>query len=415
MAFLRVALSLSLLTLALGTRRALTSESMLQAMASKPMPAPTFDIDQCSSEGRMPPASALPDLPGPEFSAQVIKQMRYALYRPRWRQEGLEHKFEFVEETRLRRVKCLGVFPSLDRYSSAEIPTSSTEETFNRSVGVCILVLLDGENEWPLEYSEYNNDRNIPNFVAFKAIRAEGRTVKGEHCRTHWSPVCPHAAPGTELAALEEKCKGVVDFDYKVGQLDISNCSQSDLACNEHITTRGHMSPVQINSWNRQLCSATMMYLNAFPARQPFDGTQWNKRERMIVEYLQSQGHGASLWVMVGVSRESDGSLASKRLKLDGTPLAYIDVPSFVWTAVFDPKTQQATGWMCRNGLQEFHQCYCADRLSIRDLELRVGHRIFPQLEDKGIDLSSGKHDSLWGHLAGANRTKPRRPKHTST
>lgn len=294
----------------------------------------------------------------------------------------------------------MGVFPSMKKYVAAKIPTSSDAATFSRSVGVCILVQVDPENEWALEYSEYNNDRNVPNFVAFKAIRTEGQPVASIDCRVRWTPVCPKMGHGTKLHTLEKRCRGVVDFQYGTGKLTVRKCSMADTACKEKVGSRGHMAPVKLNAWSSNVCAATMMFLNVFPSRQPFDGAQWSRRETMISDYLQSQGHGASLWVIVGVSRESDGMIGSQRLDRNKQPMQHVHVPSFVWTAVFDPKVNKATGWMCRNGLTDKHECYCTDQLSVRDLEARVGHRIFPQLEDaEGVNLSDGSNNNLWRHL----------------
>lgn len=348
----------------------------------------------------MPEDLGSPALNSAAMNARVKREMRYALYRPGYEETGLSKRFEFVDETPRRKNKCLGVFPTMEKYGTAKMLTSSDAATFDRSVGVCVLVQTDADNEWALEYAEYNNERNVPNFVAFKAIRTEGQSVLSADCRVRWAPVCPKARAGTKIHVLEKKCKGVVDFHYGMGALTTRNCSVSDTACTEKVSSRGHMAPVKINAWSANVCAATMMFLNVFPSRQPFDKLQWASREKMISKYLQSQGHGAWVWVVVGVSRQSDGSIGSLRLGADKLPMQEVHVPSFVWTAVFDPKVNKATGWMCRNGLTEKHECYCTDKLSVRDLERRVGHRIFPQLEAaEGVDLSDGSHDGLWGHL----------------
>merc|ERR1712050_559424 len=118
----------------------------------------------------------------------------------------------------------------------------------------------------------------------------------------------------TSLEQLTERCNGVVDFYFSTGELDTYECS--DAACVEKVASRGHMSPVKHNSWSLSLCSASMMFLNVFPSRQPFDGEQWADRESNIKTHLSTQPANSSIWSVVGVSKESDGTIVSQRLGL---------------------------------------------------------------------------------------------------
>ena len=43
------------------------------------------------------------------------------------------------------------------------------------------------------------------------------------------------------------------------------------------------------------------------------------------------------LWVVVGTSRESDGRVAASKEKGPGGDEILVEVPSFLWTAIYDP------------------------------------------------------------------------------
>eukprot|EP00933_Yihiella_yeosuensis_P032858 TRINITY_DN2651_c0_g1_i1.p1 TRINITY_DN2651_c0_g1~~TRINITY_DN2651_c0_g1_i1.p1 ORF type:complete len:556 (+),score=87.43 TRINITY_DN2651_c0_g1_i1:85-1752(+) len=507
---------------------------------------PQHTLSECDAGGKAPSKREIAEPPTQEM---LKTKTKYVLYSGR--------QYRFVPGTPARRSKCMSVFAtSKASYQNAKLMTSTDAETYAKSVGVCLLVQIaddtNSDQEFAFEYSEYNNDRNVPNFVAYKVLRPTSVTFKKKDCRVKWKPVCPRGGGGRNhgprksnqgprknnnnqgprnndnnnyrphknsnrrpwksndhgphknnngnysndfpplkgrqgnsvnsgggsrgaddyyddyygddyyddyygddyyddfdeeyyddeffdddyyddynddgrslaqlegnasatdskpdratMRKLEEKCQGLVDFDFSPAPLKTKmSCPFADDACLDKVTTRGHMAPVNSMAWDINYCAASMTFINVFPSRQPFDGLQWAAREASVVEYLQQFGHGAFVWLVVGVSRQSDGSIPSARKDINGQPLQMVEVPSFAWTAMYDPKARKATGWICRNGLSPHDKCFCMDMLSIRDMEARVGHRIFPDLEGSDVDLSDGRHEAFYRVLQQSEQRK---------
>lgn len=351
---------------------------------------PAQSLAQCDEMKKVPPLREVAESPASET---ILKNMRIATYGP-------GHKFKILAQDKIRKDQyeaCLNVFPHVAETPS--FPTSSDVATFNQSIGVCILTNQGSQKRpqwWPLEYSEYNNNRNVPNFVAYKVL-GKAALHDSTECRRQWKPVCPKGRKDSTLALFEKRCNGVVDFHFKTGKLHSKDCFVHDSACARQVDSRGHMSPVKQNAWSLDMCASSMMFVNVFPSRQPFDGAQWAQRERRLVDYLQAKGADSAAWVVVGTSRESDGTIQSLRKSKDPQE---VEVPSFIWTAIFDETTKKATGWLCRNGLRDTDPCFCVDKLSVAELEQRVGHKIFPQLENMGmVNLTDGSHPEYWSNF----------------
>lgn len=332
--------------------------------------------------------------------ATVVKDMKYAIFN------SLTSKWNFVQETPARRKECLDQFaPVPDKTAIGGYPISTDEATYKQSSGLCMLVKVKKfgvYEEVALEYSEFNTKRKMPNFVAYKVLDLP-KKYNPEQCRNvKWNTICPQTKSGQQSKIPE--CQNLPIRSFRPSALQGKSCpSGADDACAAMVNTRGHMRPVSQSAWSQEVCGATMNYANVFPSRNDakrhtFDAKSWAKRERQLMKYLgkvrsTSSTEPAALWVVVGTSRESDG-------KIESTQKDFIEVPSFLWTAVYDPQAKKATGWLCRNGLSRHDDCYCMDMLSITELESRVGHAIFPQLrEQRGIDLTDGSHDNFYKDL----------------
>lgn len=295
---------------------------------------------------------------------------------------------------------CKDLFPYIEHKPSAA-PLAVADNT---SLGVCMFVRTNEDEALaPLMYSEFNIARGLPNFVAFKVSDfKESSKVNMAVCRHSWRHVC-HLLQGESDDETKARCHQVVDRGYDPGKLINHMCSVGDGICKQQVGTRGHMNPASFNSWDETRCKATMTYLNAFPSRTDFDGGPWASREQAVRLYLKktrAKDMAGFVWMIVGVGGENDGEIRSLRTFADKTMKDTVDVPKYVWSALFDPRTKRATGWMCRNGLRSGDPCHCIDKLSIHELQRHVGFTIFPQLEDmEGVDLSDGSNDLFWDIL----------------
>jgi len=317
------------------------------------------------------------------------EDMRFATYGPSgWTiHEGSAEEAEMCKES----------FPYL-QHKLAAVPRAIPGDA---SLGVCMLV-RDSNKEAPTHfmYSEYNTARGIPNFVAFQVVDFQN-TAKTDmlKCRKSWKLVCPSKRGAEEEEEAQARCRQLVDRPFEPANLVRDICDLADGMCSQRADQRGHMNPAAFNHWNEARCKATMSYLNAFPSRSDFDSGPWNFRELAVLKYLKStrsRGRVGSVWMVVGVSNETDGELKSSRTFLDEGTKSNVDVPTYVWSAIFDPLTKKATGWICRNGLTGSN-CNCVDELSVNQLQMRVGFKIFPHLEgEEDVDLNDGSLDVFW-------------------
>lgn len=121
----------------------------------------------------------------------------------------------------------------------------------------------------PIFWSDCNEERGLPNFVArFNPGRPGANSV-----RRKWRLLCGSIS----------KC-GLNDKVYGPGNVNAikgSRCTQKpDATCAEKVASRGHMTTLANMAWDANAASTTNTYINTAPSRQPFDGAQWNKRER---------------------------------------------------------------------------------------------------------------------------------------
>jgi len=288
------------------------------------------------------------------------------------------------------------------KYKPAAAPRAIADNT---SIGVCASVHSDEANaSVPFMYSEYNLVRGIPNFVAFQVFdyKTSDRQDMGS-CRDTWKNICSMSRTNEHEDEAKARCRQIVDRGFGQGKLVRNTCGLEDVTCKQGVEVRGHMNPASFNIWDKERCRATMSYINAFPSRSGFDGGPWASREAAVLKYLKrtrAKGKSDFLWMAVGVSTESDGEILSLRQFADSTTKSTVDVPKFVWSAVFDPRTKTSTGWMCRNGLTARAQCHCIDKLSVHQLQRHVGFKIFPHLEGvEGVDLSNSSNDVFWEML----------------
>lgn len=222
----------------------------------------------------------------------------------------------------------------------------------------------------PIFWSDYNVKRGIPNFVAY--------VNKG------WSKE-PGSLPKRKWRTLT----GFPDKTYATSDVKTSSSShcakedQEDCACYEKVSSRGHLATLSHLSWDKVAATATNTYVNTMPARQPFDGAQWNAREMRNSDYARKNGE---VFVIKGPSLESDGKTDTG-----------VDVPSMFWAAIYDPRKNQARAWTFRNGYQQPKKlksdsgfepigCFGADALKVNDIEKAIGVRLWPAVAKK-VDL----------------------------
>lgn len=239
---------------------------------------------------------------------------------------------------------------------------------------VCVLAATLNKGVQPIFWSDYNKARGIPNFVAYlNRGMAKSKSISS---RSKWK----------SLPGFKDKIYG----PSAVKVTRNSHCNlKPDCACGEKVSSRGHMATYSHMYWDSKSAGATNTYVNTVPVRQPFDGAQWNAREIKNLKYAQSNG---PLFVVKGPSLESDGVTSNGQ----------VEVPSMLWTAVYDPRKKQAIGWIFRNGYEQpkaFNSslglptvgCFGADDILVENMEKVVGLKFWPGVTNKVEKLSNWK------------------------
>eukprot|EP00747_Dinoflagellata_sp_TGD_P121970 gnl/TRDRNA2_/TRDRNA2_173523_c0_seq12.p1 gnl/TRDRNA2_/TRDRNA2_173523_c0~~gnl/TRDRNA2_/TRDRNA2_173523_c0_seq12.p1 ORF type:complete len:174 (-),score=16.45 gnl/TRDRNA2_/TRDRNA2_173523_c0_seq12:272-793(-) len=122
-----------------------------------------------------------------------------------------------------------------------------------------------------------------------------------------------------------------LDVSYRPGP--VKSCCwcanrSDDGVCGSDVSSRGHLAPLAAFQPSHGDMLATNVYLNTAPTRQPFDGAQWARREKELIDrakMLRRTDSRGGLHVVVGTSLQTDGTLQAQDVA------ATVDVPSFLW------------------------------------------------------------------------------------
>jgi len=265
-----------------------------------------------------------------------------------------ESKLVPVEWTQEREVMCLDLFPGKRPPVSPAIEDSQP---------VCVLSHDgNGERERAVYYSEYNSKKHIPNLIAYNI---PGNRVPNQH--THITRTWGPAHKGLDLAYGPMPVK-IMSSGW---------CENNTLAgdCNVEIGTRGHLATMSAFQPSYQDMYATCVYLNTFPSREPFDGTQWNRYENENIKLAKAAGPKKGLFVVAGPLASSAGTIPAEDVNKT------LEVPVWVWSAYADLDKCSTVAHICSDGGAD-DECACQDQLDGNALKKYIGFNAFPGLCD---------------------------------
>ncbi len=125
---------------------------------------------------------------------------------------------------------------------------------------------------------------------------------------------------------------------------------------------RGHLAPAA-DMPTKESQKFSFYLSNMIPQHPENNRGIWSHIERSVRDYAQR----AELYVVTGPLFEG-----SNLQQLQGRVL----VPTFIWKAIYDPKTQQAGVYLTPNGPGDAWKS-----ISLDELEVRSGVRVFPHLQ----------------------------------